>query len=110
LGAALAKRPGRTMAEHGFLAEPLNVGVVHVLEIIPGLIVNAGMGGAIPEILIKIFGRFGDPAIARPDAAGRLAHAGFRLLHTGLFGLDANVAFETGWARCSHDRIMGSKA
>src|SRR6185369_15625938 len=110
LGTALAHGPGRAVAEHGLLTEALDIGIVHVLEIVPGLVMDAGMGRAIPQIFRQVPGRLGHAAAAGPYAARRLAHAGFRLRLARLFRLGPDVAFETGAARLSHGRIMGSKA
>src|SRR5690349_11415899 len=107
LGGALAQRPGRTMAEHGLVAELLDVAVVHALEIVPGLVVGAGMGGAIPDIFGQVLGRLGDAAAAGADAILGLAQPLFRFGRGRAFPrLDADIALETRTG-LSHRRIMG---
>ena len=83
----------------GAWVEPV---VAHVLEIVPGLIVGAGMGGAVPEIFGQVLGRLGDAAIAGADAVRRLAHARFRFRLLRLAGLDADIAFEARWTGLNH--------
>src|SRR6185295_12565959 len=102
LGAALAHGPGRAMAGQRFLAEPPDIVVTHILEEIPGLVMGAGMGGAIPEIFRQILGRFGDAAVAGSDAARRLTEPGLRFWHALFFRLDPDVAFEPRGAGCGH--------
>ena len=56
LGRPLAQGPGGAMPQKGLLAEPRDVVVVHALEIIPGFVVGAGVGGAVPDRIPTNFG------------------------------------------------------
>ena len=110
LGGAFAELPGGAVAGQRVFAELLDFAIVHALEIVPVLVVGAGMGSAVPEILVQILRRLRNAAIAGSNAVLGLAKAFFRLGRGGAFArLDAHVHFESG-ANLGHTAIMGRRA
>src|SRR5262249_7921765 len=103
-------RPGGSMADHRFVAEAFDLALAHAAEIVPRLVVFAGVDEAEPDVLVQAFARFRNAIESLGAAARARAHAHLFCRDSGLrtIRLDPDLLLEfLPRGLLVHSRIMG---